>query len=101
MDVEPGKFSQGCFEVSKFMIRRLRHDDTVHREDDGAVSFDDLADLFKSRFAGTHCSIEALISFLAKGGGPKKRFQYCLNLKFFQTFPVFPSNSGTFVRYPR
>ena len=23
MDVEPGKFSQGCFEVSKFMIRLL------------------------------------------------------------------------------
>ena len=41
-DVEPGKFSQGCYEVSKFMIRRLRHDDTVHREDDGAVRFDDL-----------------------------------------------------------
>ena len=29
--VDPGKFSQGCFEVSKFMIRLLRHDDTVHR----------------------------------------------------------------------
>ena len=34
IDVDPGKFSQGCFEVSKFMIRLLRHDDTVHREDD-------------------------------------------------------------------
>ena len=64
------------------MIRLLRHDDTVHREDDGAVRFDDLAELFKSRFAVTsHQSIEieAWISFLAKGGGPKKRFQYCLN----------------------
>ena len=80
IDVEPGKFSQGCFEVSKFMIRLLRHDDTVHQEDDGAVRFDDLAEVFKSRFAGaSHWSIEARISFLAKGGGPKKRFQYCLN----------------------
>ena len=43
MDVDPGNFSQGCFEVSKFMIRLLRHDDTVHRENDGAVSFDDMA----------------------------------------------------------
>ena len=66
--------------MSKFMIRLLRHDDSVHREHDGAVRFDDLADLFKSRFAGTsHWSIEAWFSFLAKGGGPKKRFQYCLN----------------------
>ena len=43
IDVDPGKYSQGCFEVSKFMIRLLRHDDTV-REDDGAVRFDDLAE---------------------------------------------------------
>ena len=39
--------------MSKFMIRFLRHDDTVHREDDGAVRFDDLTDLFKLRFADT------------------------------------------------
>ena len=45
MDFEPGKFSQGCFEVSKFMIRLLRHDDSVHREEDGVVRFDDLAEL--------------------------------------------------------
>ena len=78
IDVDPGKFSQGCFEVSNFMIRLLRHDDTAHREE--AVRFDDLAELFKSRFAGTsQWSIEAWFSFLAKGGGPKKRFQYCLD----------------------
>ena len=66
--------------MSNFWIRLFRHDDTVHREDDGAVRFDDLAELFKSRFAGTaHWSIEAWISFLAKGGGPKKWFQCCLN----------------------
>ena len=53
IDVEPGKISQGCFEVSKFVIRLLRRDDSVHREEDGAVRFDDLAELFKSRFAGT------------------------------------------------
>ena len=29
IDVDPGKFSQGCFEVSKYMIRLLRHDDKV------------------------------------------------------------------------
>ena len=31
MDVDPGKFSQGCFEVSKFMTRLLRHDDSSSR----------------------------------------------------------------------
>ena len=61
--------------MSKFMIRSLRHNESVLQEDDGAVRFDDLAELFKLRFAGTsHWSIEAWISFVAKGGGPKKRF---------------------------
>ena len=32
------------------MTRLLRHNDTVHREDDGAVRYEDLAELFKSRF---------------------------------------------------
>ena len=45
--VNPGKFSQGCFEVSKFKIRLLRHDDTVHQEDGGAVRFDDLTESFR------------------------------------------------------
>ena len=60
------------------MIRLLRHDDTVRREDDGAVRFDDLAELFQSRIAGSsYWSIQAWIS-LANGGGQKKRFQCCL-----------------------
>ena len=60
IDVDPGKYSQGCFEVSKFMIRLLRHDDTVHREDDGAATLDDLAEKFKAQIDGTsQWSIEA------------------------------------------
>ena len=66
--------------MSKFMIRLLRHDDTVHREDDGAVRLDDLAEKFKAKFDGTSpWSIEAWITFLAKAGRRKRRFQYCLN----------------------
>ena len=64
------------------MIRLLCHDDSVHREDDGAIRFDDLAANVKAKFGGTsQWSIEAWVAFLAKGGGPKKRFQYCLNPK--------------------
>ena len=37
IDVDPEKFSQGCFEVSKFMIRLLRHDDTNGRKVQGKV----------------------------------------------------------------
>ena len=70
----------------------------MNREDDEAVRFDDLEEMFKSRFAGTsHWSIEAWISFLAKGGGPKKRFQYCLNpdsSKHFLYFRAIQGDSG-------
>ena len=83
------------FQVSKFMIRLLRHDDTVHREDDGAVRFDDLAEKFKAKFDGTsQWSIEARITFLAKGGGPKKRFQYCLNPNSSKHFLYFRAIQG-------
>ena len=39
VDIEPGIFNQGCFGVSKLMMRLLRHDVSVHREEDGAVRF--------------------------------------------------------------
>ena len=97
IDVDPGKFSQGCFEMSKFMIRLLRHDDTFHREDDGAVRFDDLAEKVKAKFDGTsQWSREAWETFLAKGG-PKKWFQCCLNphsSKHFLYFRAIQGNSG-------
>ena len=39
-----------------------------------------MAEKFKAKFDGTsQWPIEAWITFLAKRGGPKKRFQYCLN----------------------
>ena len=91
--VDPGKFSQGCFEMSKFMIRLLRHGDTVHRDDDGVVRFHDLAEKFKAKFAGTsQRSIEALITFLAKG--PKKRFQCCLDPNYFKHSLCFRAIQG-------
>ena len=95
IDVDPGKFSQGCFEVSKFMIRLLRHDGPVHREDDRAVRFDDLAEKFKAKFDGTsQWPIESCITCLGKGGGPKKRFQYCLNPATSKHFLHFRANQG-------
>ena len=48
IDVEPGRFDKSCPEVSKLMIRLLRHGDTVPREDDGAVTFQDLTSIFRA-----------------------------------------------------
>ena len=87
------------------MSRLSGHDDSVHREDDGAVRFDDLADKFKAKFDGTsQWSIAVWITFLAKGGGPKKKFSYCLNpnsSKHFLYFRAIQGNSeGTLVDLP-
>ena len=43
IDINRGTFSQGNFEVSKFMIRLLRHDESALREDDESVRLDNLA----------------------------------------------------------
>ena len=42
------KIQSRLFWSVKLMIRLLRHDDTVHWEDDGAVRFDDLAETSKA-----------------------------------------------------
>ena len=50
--INPAKFSQSCVALSKFMIRLLRHDKNILREDDGAVRSDDLIEEFEVKFAG-------------------------------------------------
>ena len=80
IDINPEKFHEDYFAVSKAMIRLLRHGSSIPREDDGAVRFDDLTEEFKAKFDGTsQWSINAWITFPARGGGPKKKFQHCLN----------------------
>ena len=49
-------------------------------EDDGAVRFDDFIEKFKVKFAGAlQRTVEDWENCLAKCGGEKRRFQYCLN----------------------
>ena len=51
--------------------------------------------MFRSEFDGTsHWSIRAWISFLVKGGGQKKRFQYCLNPYSSEHFLYFRAIQG-------
>ena len=38
-DIEPGNSSLSAYEISKKVIHLLRHSQTVHREEDGAVHF--------------------------------------------------------------
>ena len=62
------------------MIRLLRHDPSVLRENDGAVHFDDIMGELEAKFEGSpQWPVDDWITYLAKGGGHKKRLQYCLN----------------------
>ena len=69
--IDPKPFNEGCLAVSKFMIRLLRPDETIPREKDEGVRFEDLVEKFKVYFVGTTgWTVDASVSFLAKGGGP-------------------------------
>ena len=49
IDINPERFCEDCFIVSKAMIRLLRHDPSIPREDDVAVRFDDIIWKFSRR----------------------------------------------------
>ena len=82
IDIETQRsHDQECFEVSKAVTRLLRHDQTVHRDIDGAFqSKDIIEECRKKKVDGaSQLPLEEWISNVEKGGGAKKRFQYCLN----------------------
>ena len=72
---------QKCYEVSKAMTRLLRHDQTVLRGSDGAIHYSDvIEECRRKKFDDApQWLLEDWISTLAKRGGAKKRFQYCVN----------------------
>ena len=64
--------------MSKAITRLLRHDQTVHRDIEGAIQYNDIIEeCRKKKFDGaSQRSLEGWISTLT---GAKKLFQYCLN----------------------
>ena len=76
-DVEPGEYSISDYEVSKKLIHLLRHG-SVLREDDGAIEFWRIKDIFQKHSPYCpHWSDSKWKACLAGGGGNKKRYQYC------------------------
>ena len=76
-DVEPGEYSISDCEVSKKLIRLLRHG-SLPREDDGAIEFWRIKDNLQKHFPYCHhWSDEKWKKSMARGGGNKKRHQYC------------------------
>ena len=77
-DVEPGTYSHIAYPVSKRLSTLLRHGHLPREEEDGAIEFWRLKDRLRYEFENSqHWSDEMWKSRMARGGGHKKRFQYC------------------------
>ena len=76
-DIEPQDYSLTDCSVSKKLINLLRHG-SLPREDDGAIEFWRIKDYLQNHFVHSRrWSDEKWKSSMARGGGNKKRFQYC------------------------
>ena len=77
-DIEPGTQSNLVYQVAQ-RLTTLRHGQLL-REEDGAIEFWRLKDCLRRDFVHSqHWSGEKWKSTMAKGGGNKKRFQYCID----------------------
>ena len=78
IDIEPSEPTLAAYDVSKKVISLLRHNQTVQREDDGAIQFWRITNFLQDPFPRTaHWSDDRWKSCLAAGGGSKRSFQYC------------------------
>ena len=79
IDIEPPEPSLTAYEVSKKLISLLRHNQTVQREDDGAIKFWRIKFHLRNQFSQVqHWSDERWKSCLAAGGGSKKKVSLLL-----------------------
>ena len=78
VDIEPSEPSHAANEVSKKVISLLRHNQTVQREDDGAIQFWRITFHLRNHSSEVqHWSDERWKACLAAGRGSKRRYQYC------------------------
>ena len=66
------------YNLSKKVINLLRHNQKLHREEDGAIQFYKIKFLLRDHhLQEQNWSDDRWIACLAAGGGPKRRYQYC------------------------
>ena len=78
IDIEPSKQDLASYDLSKKVTNLLRHNQTLHREEDGAIEFCKI----KFHLRNHHSQIQLWSddrwkACLAAGGGSKRRYQYC------------------------
>ena len=77
-DIEPSKQNLASYDISKKVINLLRHNQTLQREDDGAIEFYRIQFYLRGHHSQIHnWSDDRWKACLAAGGGSKRRYQYC------------------------
>ena len=78
IDIEPSAPFLAAYDVSKKVISLLRHNQTVQREEDGAIQFYRIKFYLRNHSSQVqHWSDDRWKACLAAGGGSKRRYQYC------------------------
>ena len=80
IDIEPSEQNLASYDLSKKVISLLRHNQTLQREDDGAIEFNKLKFYHQNHHSQIQVwSDDRWKACLAAGGGSKRRYQYCLD----------------------
>ena len=78
IDIEPSEQTLAAYDLSKKVISLLRHNQTVQREEDGAIEFYRIKFYLRSHSSQVqHWSDDRWKACLAARGGSKRRYQYC------------------------
>ena len=78
IDIEPSEQNLASYDLSKKVISLLRHNQTLQREDDGAIEFCKIKFHLRNHHSQIHnWSDDRWIACLAAGGGSKRRYQNC------------------------
>ena len=78
IDIEPSKQYLDSYDLSKKVINLLRHNQTLHREEDGAIEFCKIKFHLRNHLSQIqNWSDDRWKACLAAGGGFKRRYQYC------------------------
>ena len=78
IDIEPSEQNLASNDLSKKVINLLRHNQTLQREDDGAIEFYKIKFYLRNHHSQIQLwSDDRWKACLAAGGGSKRRYQYC------------------------
>ena len=78
IDIDQSEQDLASYDLSKKVVGLLRHNQTLQREEDGAIEFYRIKFYLRNNHSQIHIwSDDRWKACLAAGGGSKRRYQYC------------------------